>query len=183
MQAKAELRATMLALRKALAPSEVTRRSAAVRAEIERALGARPGATVAVYVSVRNEVDTRPLIEAWAPNRRVLVPRIEPGGRMVMVPLIRPSALVDGVKGIPTAHGDPWEGPIDLVIVPGLAFSPAGDRLGYGAGYYDRLLAEGRHARAIGVGYAFQLVPSVPTEPHDVRVDAVLTDGEAPPAG
>lgn len=179
---KAELRAGMLALRKALGPSQVAHGSAAVRAALEQIVGRRAGVTVAMYVSVRNEIDTRPLFDVWCRDHRVLVPRIEADARMVMVPLPGPAALVPGVKGIPTAGGATWTGPIDLVIVPGLAFSPAGDRLGYGAGYYDRFLAERRHARAVGVAYAFQVVSDVPTEPHDVRVDAVITDGAAPPA-
>ncbi len=65
----------------------------------------------------------------------------------------------------------------DVVIVPGLAFTAAGDRLGQGGGWYDRFLA---HVRAdcttVGVCFAEQLVDSLPVEPHDVTLDHVVTD-------
>jgi 5-formyltetrahydrofolate cyclo-ligase len=66
---------------------------------------------------------------------------------------------------------------IDLVLVPGLGFAPGGARLGRGAGYYDRWLAtlpDG--ARTIGVAFAGQVLPVVPCDAHDWRVDHILTD-------
>lgn len=66
---------------------------------------------------------------------------------------------------------------VDVVIVPGVAFTAAGDRLGQGGGWYDRFLVLIREdCTTIGVGFAPQLLPSIPTEPHDVRLDAVVTD-------
>ena len=62
-----------------------------------------------------------------------------------------------------------------LCLVPGLAFSADGARLGYGKGYYDTFFA--RHpVLKLGLCYDFQLVPQVPTQPHDVRMDGILTD-------
>lgn len=65
----------------------------------------------------------------------------------------------------------------DVIIVPGLAFTPDGRRCGQGAGWYDRFLP-GRRAGCvtIGVGFRTQLVDDVPTEPHDVVLDLVITD-------
>ena len=69
----------------------------------------------------------------------------------------------------------------DLILVPGLAFTAAGDRLGQGGGWYDRLLADVRSdCVTVGVCFAEQIVDVLPTEPHDVPVDFVVTD--APPA-
>lgn len=66
---------------------------------------------------------------------------------------------------------------IDVVIVPGVAFTAAGDRLGQGGGWYDRFLDRIRpDCVTIGVGFAAQLLPSIPTEQHDVRLDMVVTD-------
>ncbi len=66
----------------------------------------------------------------------------------------------------------------DLVIVPGVAFTVSGDRLGQGGGWYDRFLPHLRRGcPAIGVAFAEQILPRLPTEPHDVRVDRVVTDG------
>jgi 5-formyltetrahydrofolate cyclo-ligase len=65
----------------------------------------------------------------------------------------------------------------DLVLVPGLAFDGNGGRLGRGGGFYDRLLAGKRPVtRALGVAFAFQIVPELPLAPHDVVMDAVITD-------
>ncbi len=70
---------------------------------------------------------------------------------------------------------------IALILVPGLAFTRDGRRLGRGGGYYDRLLALHRpHAIALGVCFDLQIVPDIPCEPHDQRVDAVLTESTAP---
>ena len=63
---------------------------------------------------------------------------------------------------------------LDLVLVPGVAFDSLGGRLGRGKGFYDRLLAEVRGHKC-GVAFDFQFVPSVPVEPHDIRVDSILT--------
>ena len=65
----------------------------------------------------------------------------------------------------------------DVVIVPGLAFTPEGDRLGQGGGWYDRFLSNIRPScTTVGVGFGQQLVQSVPTEPHDVTLDHIVTD-------
>jgi 5-formyltetrahydrofolate cyclo-ligase len=65
----------------------------------------------------------------------------------------------------------------DLIFVPGLAFTNDGNRLGRGAGFFDRLLA-GRAARAfkIGICFSFQLIDAVPTERHDIEMDTIVTD-------
>ena len=66
---------------------------------------------------------------------------------------------------------------LDLVIVPGLAFTPHGARLGRGGGFYDRLLAKlGTRTVRLGVCFGMQLVPELPLEPHDQLLDAVITE-------
>ena len=67
---------------------------------------------------------------------------------------------------------------VDLVLVPGVAFDLEGYRLGHGKAYYDRLLPRLIHARKVGVGFGFQLVESVPVEPHDEVLDAVVVPGK-----
>jgi 5-formyltetrahydrofolate cyclo-ligase len=67
----------------------------------------------------------------------------------------------------------------DIILVPLLAFDRQGRRLGQGGGHYDRLLARNPQAKAVGLAYAAQEVPLVPTEPHDRRLDWILTEREA----
>ena len=81
----------------------------------------------------------------------------------------------DVAVAVPEDHVDPtWP---DVVVVPGLAFTPAGDRLGQGGGWYDRFLPRLRpECVTIGVAFAEQIVDALPVEPHDVRVHHVVTD-------
>jgi len=76
---------------------------------------------------------------------------------------------------VPEDHVEPtWP---DVVLVPGLAFTAAGHRLGQGGGWYDRFLAGVRpDCLTIGVGFAEQLLDAVPTEAHDIILDRVITD-------
>lgn len=82
---------------------------------------------------------------------------------------------------VPEDHVDPsWP---DVVVVPGLAFTTAGDRLGQGGGWYDRFLSKIRpNCTTIGVGFDQQIVEALPTEAHDVGLDFVVTDGGMVPA-
>jgi len=81
-----------------------------------------------------------------------------------------------GAYGIPEPVDDGPEAddPAALVLMPGLAFDPQGHRLGYGGGFYDRFLAAEPHP-TIALCYAFQLLPRLETEAHDIPVDAVLS--------
>jgi 5-formyltetrahydrofolate cyclo-ligase len=91
-----------------------------------------------------------------------------------------------GAFGIPEATGEPIDpAEIDVVVVPGLAFTPDGRRLGQGGGHFDRFLAaldvgDGRSTPPLLVGVCFheQVLDDVPTEPHDRHVDLVVTDRE-----
>jgi 5-formyltetrahydrofolate cyclo-ligase len=79
----------------------------------------------------------------------------------------------------PTAPPAPT-GLLELIVVPALLFSRRGDRIGFGRGYYDRAIAEARAASsagvAVGFGLDWQIVPDLPTEPHDQRLDALATE-------
>ena len=74
--------------------------------------------------------------------------------------------------------GDPTDGPVDVVVVPALVLDRRGGRLGYGGGHFDRFLAARRPGGTLAVGavFAAQLVDAVPTEPHDVPMDVVVTE-------
>jgi len=88
------------------------------------------------------------------------------------------SDLVPGPFGLlePNPKNEETDlGSLDVMFVPGLAFDVKGYRLGYGGGFYDRMLRE-TSALKVGVCYSFQLVESLPVEPHDVPVDLILTE-------
>ena len=139
--------------------------------------------TIHCYLPMRSEVDTRPLIaDALTRGKGVIVPVVVPRADELAhawLESLSADALEPGAfgtfnprRGRPASSGD-W----DLAIVPLLAFDRRGYRLGYGKGYYDRLLAADR-TRTIGVAFAVQEMSMLPTEAHDVPLDWIITECE-----
>ena len=132
----------------------------------------RRAATVMAFCAIAGEPDTDPLFARLAADGKVLVlPRAAGDGLEAALP---GDGLVRGPHGVgeptgATVHADV----VDLVLVPGVAFTPEGVRLGRGGGHYDRFLAACA-APKIGVCFAEQLVDRLPVEPHDVRVQRVV---------
>jgi 5-formyltetrahydrofolate cyclo-ligase len=179
---KEALRSRLLARRAALSPAE---REAAALALSERAPELLAGArTVAAYVSLGSEPGTRPLLDRLRTTGvRVLLPVLLPDNDLDWAEYTGPGALAPARLGLlePTGPrlGVDAVTAVDAVLLPGLAVGPQGLRLGRGGGSYDRVLARlgraGAHPRLITLLYDEELLPHVPTEPHDAPVDAVLT--------
>ena len=129
--------------------------------------------SVMAFVGFGSEPDTDPLFARLAvEGKRLLLPRVEPLGIVVAD---GDSPLVASSFGVKEPSGPALDvGEIDLVIVPGLAFTPAGDRLGYGRGYYDRFLPSVA-APSVGVCFTDQLVDEMPVTDRDVRVGMVVS--------
>lgn len=156
------------------------------RALAERALAWPPMShahRVMVYLSMGGEAGTGAIIERLLEaGVEVAGPRVDWDARTITPALIR-DALADVVEGrlgvpepAPHAPGVAIE-TIDVLLVPALAFDLRGFRLGRGAGFYDRLLADKRRrGLALGYGFEAQLAHRVPTEPHDARLDALATE-------
>lgn len=135
---------------------------------------------MATFLSLPEEIPTEAINTAlWHAGRRLAVPAWSRQERCYR--------LADWRLGEPLASGPMqvrqpldlrWV-PLDevsLFLVPGLAFDPAGGRIGYGGGHYDRLLAgRAAAARCVALGYDWQVVPAVPQAPGDVRVAWILT--------
>ena len=175
---KKELRAAMHRKNLGITPSERAAASGRIfaRAELSEAFGR--ARTVGVFCSLADEPDTSEALARWsAAGRRLAVPRVE--GDVMRFYEYDPRTMRPGAFGIaepgPEARlCEPRD--LDMVIVPGTAFTAAGGRMGRGRGYYDKYLAlPGVHAVKIGVCYAHQLVGELPAEPHDVAMDQVIT--------
>lgn len=135
------------------------------------------------YASFRSEVETHSMIkQTLKTGKNLILPRVDKEGhRLLLYELKDLRELNAGFMGIPepfvpderiVAIDD-----IDLVIIPGAAFDYSGNRLGYGAGYYDSLLAERKKKiPVIALAYEEQIVDSIPAEEHDVPVDMIITD-------
>ena len=136
-----------------------------------------PGATIAGFWPMGDEIDIRPLLHALhALGHVLLLPVTPPRGQALLFRRWAPgSAMEPGRFG--TQHPAATEAATpDTLLVPLLAFDLRGHRLGYGGGYYDRTLAALPHAFRLGVAYAAQQVPAVPAGPHDVTLHAIATE-------
>jgi 5-formyltetrahydrofolate cyclo-ligase len=139
--------------------------------------------TVLFYASFRSEVETSRMIkESIGSGKRVLLPKVDRENRNLRLYEIKDvSELSPGYMGIPepSLTNDRMMSPedVDLVVIPGAGYDYSGNRVGYGAGYYDRLLSETKK-KFLVVAPAFeeQIVDMIPAEEHDVKVDIIVTD-------
>jgi 5-formyltetrahydrofolate cyclo-ligase len=180
--AKRAARARALAARDALAPAGRARLSARVCDRAAKLTELRGASTVMLFASFRSEVDTGPLVAACLGRGiAVALPRVL-GPRLLEAVLITDPAidLAPGTWGIPEPRaGLPVVAPgeLDVVFVPGAAFSAAGTRCGYGGGFYDaylQRLAPG--TPRIALAFDVQVLEAVPCEAHDLTVDAIVTE-------
>lgn len=134
----------------------------------------RAASVVMVFASMPNEPDTDGLLLRLDHDAKtVVLPRVEGD---VIVPRLRGERLVEATWGIREPTGEPVDpASIDLVVVPGLAFTESGGRLGHGRGFYDRFLPLATGAFLVGACFVEQLVDVIPLEPHDVRLDRVVS--------
>ncbi len=187
---KRALRAEMLAARKRLPPLEREVASLAIAARVASLPAFAAARTVALYPAMGAEVDTAEIARRGeAAGKRLAWPRLEPG-LVLSFATCRSGELVAGPAG---TRQPPPEAPvvplaeIEVALVPGVAFDAQGQRLGRGRGHYDATLAAlPRRAVRVGLAFEAQLVPEVPREPHDVPLDAVVTERRtilASPAG
>ncbi len=178
---KDALRKSVLLYRKALPPQEKAALDAAIAARVLRSGAYLTAKTVFCYVSLPHEIDTRPILEdAWRRGKRVAVPRCRANGQMAFYAVDSFGDLSPGMLGISEPKEDrplclPQQS--DLCIVPCLAASESGDRLGYGGGYYDRYLS-GCSVRTVGLCYASCVTRAMPTEPFDVPLQMIVTEKE-----
>jgi len=139
--------------------------------------------TVLLYVADADEVDLSVLIDTTTLGFDVLLPRVE-GDRIVTVGHVPGEPLVIGSLGVREPMGEPRDAAaanIDVAVVPGVAFSPTGGRLGRGRGLYDRLLPQLAGAVLIGVCAERFVVDDLPLEAHDVPMDLVVSEAAVRP--
>ena len=181
---KSDIRNLMRTRRREVDPEEREEASAAIcdavwaRADVQAAVAAkRP---FAVYLANDDEIDLAPFVERlWAADVTVAVPywHAESGTYRLAI-YTNASTLIEGFHGImePAETYDIAPCDIGVWIVPGLAFTRDGRRIGYGGGWYDRYLAAAApDAVALAVAYPFQILDDIPTDPNDRRVTDVVT--------
>jgi 5-formyltetrahydrofolate cyclo-ligase len=178
---KKSLRSEALARRDAL-PVDYRIEQSLIMADVgSEQLAVLPGEVVSAFMPMRSEVDVRPLMFALgAKGARICVPAILDKTTIEFRELVRGAPLID--MGFGTVGPGPEAAVLDptLMLVPLAAFDGNGNRIGYGAGYYDRAISKlrdkGVAPRLVGIAFDCQQVEAVPFEPHDVELDAILTE-------
>jgi 5-formyltetrahydrofolate cyclo-ligase len=184
--AKVELRRRIASARDAMAPAARAAGAAAALARLVTLPEWRRARTLAATASFGSELDTDPLLAAaLGAGKHLALPRIDARTRTLELFYVEDPAtqLAAGRwnirEPIPERCRRADLAAIDLVIVPGVAFDRRGGRLGYGGGYYDRLLPGMRSgAPRVALAFSAQVVDAVPMGPRDLRVDVVVTELE-----
>jgi len=181
-EAKAILRREAIARRDVL-PAAERARAAEVIAARNFPVALAPGTIVSGFSPMKSEINPLPLMRKLAEaGARLALPVVAGKGKpLVMRAWVFGEPLAAGVWGIREPKPEAAEVEPDILIVPLLAFDRRGHRIGYGAGYYDMTIAALRAKKpivAVGIAYAIQEVPAVPTTPRDARLDLVLTERE-----
>ena len=181
---KDELRRTHRRLRDTVPPDEATAAAEAAAAHLLAMPLLAHARTVAVYAAMRGELSPLPAVRVLR-ERGVAIayPRVLPGQRMLAFHVVAGEhELTAGSFGILEPSADaPRVGPgqavpVDVYVVPGLAFDDSGTRLGWGRGYYDRTLAPDSHGVRVGYCYQSQVVPGVPRGAADLPVHFIVTE-------
>lgn len=136
----------------------------------------RQAKIVLLYHSLPDELPTFQMLEEFCPSKKILLPVVT-GENMELRFYEGKDSLRVGAYSILEPAGDPFTeyDAIDLCLIPGVAFDKEGTRLGRGKGYYDRLLPSIKAPKA-GLCYECQLVDCIPSEPHDIRMDYLITE-------
>lgn len=181
---KKTLRTRVIAARESISPSDRAAMSAAITQGVTAHSRFQEARCVSLYSSFGAEFDTTALIAAaHAEGKIVVLPRVDRATKSLAMHIVNPTT---------TLHPDKWGIPepapdaplaeierIDFVLVPGVAFDRLGNRLGYGAGFYDRfLLKVSASATRLVAAFDCQIVDTVPVEPHDQRVHFLVTPTE-----
>jgi len=182
IEEKSALRARLEGLRRALSPEDVAVLGGGVHEHLAAQAFFSEARVVALFAAQSFEVPTAPIFEALRRRgARCAYPRVVPGRRELDLLEVRSlDELVAGgrLRLLEPRPSAPLVAPgaVDLILVPGVGFTPRGDRLGRGGGHYDATLA--RLPRALRVGLAFEcsLVPELPVDAHDQRMARVVTE-------
>ena len=173
---KKELRRTIRERKRAMNEEEIVSRSEKLGVLFSQSEAYKAAKTIYGYLPYNQEVRTVPMLEqALKDGKRVAVPKVY-GDEMKFLYLDDLTQVEKGYAGIPEpiADGPVADDDTALVLMPGLAFDPAGHRIGYGGGFYDKFLAAEPNHPTLALCYEFQMLPELHTEEHDIPVDTVL---------
>ena len=173
---KKELRRSIRERKRAMTEEEIVQRSEKLGKLFVQSEAYKNAKTIYGYLPYNQEVRTVPMLEqALKDGKKVAVPKVY-GDEMKFLYLDDLTQVEKGYAGIPEPIADEpvADDETALVLMPGLAFDPAGHRIGYGGGFYDKFLAAESNHPTLALCYEFQMLPELHTEEHDIPVDTVL---------
>ncbi len=165
--------------RKALSHEQITGMSEKITAHVTASAAYKNSRCICVYIAAFNEPRTIPLIKAaLADGKRICIPVSDTDTFTLTLSYIeKTDELISGAYGIPEPEtidiADPAD--VDLILVPGIVFDENGSRIGFGKGFYDRLLA-GTASTKIGICYSFQICGGISADTHDIPMDMLATE-------
>ena len=172
---KKEIRKEIRELKKQYTWDGKKEKSVSVWEQVEQDEHFRQARVVLAYWSMDDEVFTHDFVEKWGGKKELLLPCVR-GDELDIRYFEGKEKLCPGEGyAIPEPVGElftDWDR-IDVVLVPGVAFDRKGNRLGRGKGYYDKILKQ-THAYKLGICFDFQFLNAIPTEEHDIPMDAVI---------
>jgi 5-formyltetrahydrofolate cyclo-ligase len=187
---KRRLRKDFIRKRDSIHPEQKRIKEAAIEKTLFSINEFREAGSILLYVSFRSEVNTMNYLEdVLSLGKTLILPRVDARHRSLRLFDVKNIAeLSPGYMGIlePRIKNsrEVSLGSVDLVIIPGTGFDITGSRIGYGGGYYDRLLSYeskqlakvDKHIMTVALAFEEQIGDKIPTEPHDIKVDMIVTD-------
>jgi 5-formyltetrahydrofolate cyclo-ligase len=180
---KEDVRKKVLLIRDSITPAVKLEKDTAIRERLLSLEYFKQARAILFYASFRSEVDTFQLIKySLKAGKKIALPKVDKEKKRLEIYTIQDlSEVAPGYMGIPepvpAIHREVILDEIDIVIIPGAGFDLKRNRLGYGAGYYDRLLSKSINKKmTIALAFEEQIVDDIPAEPHDVKVDMIVTD-------
>lgn len=174
---KSHLRAEFLQKRESLPPAVKRQKDKKILARLEKFPLFKKSKEFFTYFSHRGEVATDPIVQKYFGKKKIVVPKIV-GRAICLYELHHPGKFKKGRFGIREPKiclPRRVFSEIDLALIPAIAFDASGHRIGFGNGYFDRLLKKLRCV-TIGLAYEFQIIDKVPTHVYDVPVDYIITE-------
>lgn len=177
---KKGLRQKMLAMRRALSANETESRSFSLKENILSLLEYKNAKKIMAFLAMKGESNLDGFIrQALLDGKEVYIPVSLPerqmeAGRLIDMEHFEKGPL--GLRNLPAGYEVTSPESLDLVLIPGLAVSQEGIRLGMGAGYYDRYLARVPFEKRVAALWDFQVIPDIPSEPFDQKIAKIVTD-------
>jgi 5-formyltetrahydrofolate cyclo-ligase len=181
---KAELRRTMLDKRDALDQGCRAEFNRIITKKLLASAEYKESKTILAYKNIGSEFDTEEFIRDVLASGKILVlPKVNKANKTLDIFRVEnpDTDLHNGVWGIAEPDAQKCKpisiSEVDFVLVPGLAFDVQGKRIGYGGGYYDKLLAtRNENTRLVAAVYSMQIVPTIPALAHDLKIEKLITE-------